>query len=214
MAGVIVAVAGDHSDLSGLIAKRRPIVAVDRVPNGFEIDAVTLNNRAGGRAATQALIDSGFKRIACITGPTDVETAELRATGWRQALTSAGLANGCEHYLRHTDYRVNGGRLAMRDLLEMTEPPDAVFVANNLTSVGALQALTQAGLAPPIVGMASFGDLPFSSLSHDAITLIHLPSRHMGETAAKLLLERINGDNQPPRTIVLRNLPKAAESDI
>ena len=205
MAGVILAAAGDHSDLSRLIAKRRPVVAVDRGPHGFDIDAVTVDNRGGGGSATKALIKAGFTRIACVTGPHNVETAQLRAEGWRQAMVAAGLHDGIDAYLRHADFRVGGGRDAMNDLLSMPEPPDAAFVANNLMSVGALQVLMQRGLVPPAIGLASFGDLPFSTLSPVGIAVVHLPARELGVTAANLLLERINGDEQPSRTIVLRN---------
>jgi len=178
MAGVILAAAGDNCDLSGLIERKRPVVAVDRSPHGFDIDAVTVDNRAGGRAATAALMEQGFNRIGCITGPRDVETATQRADGWRDAVRASRTVD---------------------------EPPDAVFVANNLMGVGALQVLTQRGTMPPSVGMAVFGDLPFAPMAPMAITVIPLPARHLGVTAAKLLLDRINGDDQPPRTIVLRN---------
>lgn len=83
MAGVILAAANDQVDLTALLTRRRPVVAVDRGPHGFTIDAVLVDNIAGGRAATQALADRGFTRIACITGPRDVETAQQRADGWR-----------------------------------------------------------------------------------------------------------------------------------
>lgn len=53
MAGVILAAAGDHSDVSELIERGRPVVAVDRGPHGFDIDAVTVDNRAGGRSAAK-----------------------------------------------------------------------------------------------------------------------------------------------------------------
>jgi LacI family transcriptional regulator len=79
-----------------------------------------------------------------------------------------------------------------------------VFVANNVMSVGALQVLFERRLTPNI-GLASFGDLPFPTLPHTQVTIIPLPARHLGVTAATLLIERINGDNQPARTIVLRN---------
>lgn len=205
MAGVILAAAGDHSDLSGLIARKRPIVAVDRGPHGFDVDAVMVDSRSGGRAATRALVDQGFQRVGCITGPEDVETAQQRADGWRQVVAKAHRGVDSGAYLRHANYRVDGGRDAMRDLLAMDQPPDAVFVANNMMSVGALQVLSERGILPPQFGMAIFGDLPFAALTPTGITVVHLPARHLGVTAAKLLLERINGDDQPARTIVLRN---------
>jgi LacI family transcriptional regulator len=202
MAGVILAATGDSSDVGALIARGRPIVAVDRSPHGFAVDAVTVDNLAGGRAATQALLDQGYSRVACITGPADVETAQQRSAGWRQAVTPNGTP---DDYLRYSDYRVDGGRDAMRDLLAMPVPPDAVFVTNNLMSVGALQVLVESGLTPPAVGVAMFGDLPFAALAPTGITVVHLPARQLGVTAATLLLERIAGDIQPPRSIVLGN---------
>jgi LacI family transcriptional regulator len=201
MAGVIIAAAGGNSDLSGLIARKCPVVAVDRSPHNVDVDAVIVDNRAGGRAATKALMEQGFQRIACITGPSDVETSTQRADGWRDA---AG-PGAHEHYLKFANFRVDGGEQAMSELLALPEPPDAVFVANNLMSVGALQVLAEHRVLPPTTGVAIFGDLPFLPLVPIPITVVHMPARHLGTTAAKLLLERINGDDQPARTIVLRN---------
>ncbi|HEY9522253.1 MAG TPA: LacI family DNA-binding transcriptional regulator [Thermopolyspora sp.] len=204
MAGGILAAASDRSDVGALIAKGRPIVAVDRSPHGFAVDAVTVDNFSGGRAATKALLDQGYSRVACITGPADVETAQQRSAGWRQAVTAHGAPDS-DAYLRYSDYRQGGGRDAMRDLLGMAVPPDAVFVTNNLMSVGALQVLAESGLTPPTVGVAVFGDLPFAALAPTGITVVHLPARQLGVTAATLLLERINGDTGPSRSIVLGN---------
>ncbi|GAB3124107.1 LacI family DNA-binding transcriptional regulator [Glaciibacter psychrotolerans] len=201
MAGVILAAANDQVDLTALLTRRRPVVAVDRGPHGFTIDAVLVDNIAGGRAATQALADRGFTRIACITGPRDVETAQQRADGWRDV---ARPDNG-DDSLRYANFRVDGGRAAMESLLAMDPPPDAVFVANNLMSVGALQVLVERGQTPGGIGLASLGDLPFSTVAPTDVTVIPLPARHLGMTAARLLLARIRGDDQPARSIVVGN---------
>ena len=79
MAGVILAPASDHSDLRDLMARGRPIVAVDR-GTGFDIDGVMMDNRQGGISATRSLVDAGYRRIACITGPRDIETSKPRST--------------------------------------------------------------------------------------------------------------------------------------
>jgi LacI family transcriptional regulator len=204
MAGVIIAAASDDSDLHPLLSRSRPVVAVDRGPHGLGIDAVMVDNRAGGAAATAALVAHGFTRIACITGPSDVETAQHRADGWRDALRTGALEVD-ERLLAHANYRVDGGRAAMQRLLALPEPPDAVFVANNLMSVGALQVLYAAGLSPESFGFAAFGDLPFAALAPAGMTVVHVPARAMGKTAATMLLGRIAGDDGPPRTVVLRN---------
>ena len=205
MAGVILAAAGDHVDLQDLVRRRRPVIAVDRGPHGFEVDAVTVDNRAGGREATRALYARGFRRIACITGPSDVETAQQRVDGWREVVAERG--DDLDAYLRFADFRVQGGRAAMEELLALDTPPDAVFVANNLMSVGVLQAMFAHGIEPGPMGVASFGELPFSTLPPAGITIIPLPARQLGVTAARMLLERMSGDDRPARTIVLANTP-------
>jgi len=212
MAGVILAATGASADVGALIARGRPIVAVDRSPHGFAADAVTIDNFAGGRAATQALLDQGYSRLACITGPAGVETAQQRFAGWRRAIadhesraTSVSVDGDSDRYVRYSDYRVDGGRTAMRELLALAVPPDAVFVANNLMGVGALQVLVESRRTPPAVGVALFGDLPFATLVPSGITVVRPPARELGTIAATLLLQRINGDQQPLRSIVLGN---------
>ena len=205
MAGIILAAATDQVNLTPLTRRGRPVVAVDRsLP---EIDTVTVDNVAGGRDATRALLEQGFRRIGCITGPRGGRTAEARADGWREIVDADAAASGSvDRYLRHADFRVDGGHTAMLELLNLPEPPDAVFVANNLMAVGALRALIERDLTPPVVGVASFGDLPFATLSPRGVTVIPLPARLLGEAAARLLIERLRGDDQPPRTITLSNL--------
>lgn len=212
MAGVILATAGGQADLAPLLGRGRPIVAVDRRPHGHDIDSVLLDSVAGGRDATLALYAQGFERIACITGPSTVETAERRAQGWHEAVRENGGDPG--GYLRYTDFRVAGGRAAMTDLLAMETPPDAVFVANNLMSVGALQILAEHGLTPPRIGVAVFGDLPFLVQPPIGVTVIPLPARRLGERAASLLLERLEGDDQPARTLVLSNNPGSDDRSV
>ena len=205
MAGIILAAATDHVNLTSLTRRGRPVVAVDRsLP---EIDTVTVDNVAGGRDATRALLEQGFRRIACITGPRGGRTAEARADGWREIVgADAAPPTDVDRYLRHADFRVDGGHAAMLELLNLPEPPDAVFVANNLMAVGALRALIERNLTPPVVGIASFGDLPFATLSPGGVTVIPLPARLLGEAAARLLIERLRGDDRPRLTIMLNNL--------
>jgi LacI family transcriptional regulator len=201
MAGVILAPADGDGDVGRLIARRRPVVAVDRSPHGVHIDVVTVDNRAFGRRATESLLAAGFTRVACITGPSRVQTAQLRMDGWRQATTDRGAA---DELLRWANYRVDGGRSAMAELLALPQPPDAVVVANNLMTVGVLEALHDAGLAPPAFGVVALGDLPFASLARNGVGVVPLPARDLGETAMRLLLARIGGNDGPARTVLLR----------
>lgn len=210
MAGIILAPSSVHSDLSDLVSRGRPVVAVDRSTH-FDIDGVVMANRQAGRMATQALIDAGYRSIACVTGPEEIETARERAEGWRDALVGAGITPRSD-LLTFSTFRVDGGRSSMEDLLALPEPPDAIVAGNNLLGVGAIQVLTERGLTPPAVGVSVVGNLPFTTLSPAAVNVVRLPARHMGMTAARMLLERLSGDAQPVRTVVLRNVLQAADA--
>ncbi|WP_245561782.1 LacI family DNA-binding transcriptional regulator [Agromyces italicus] len=203
MAGVILAAASDTTNLDDIQAAGRPVVAVDR-GTGYDIDGVVMANRMAGQAATEHLVRAGYRRIACITGPRLIETAYERAQGWRAVIARQFPDADPDELLRYSTFRVDGGREVMEELLELPEPPDAMVAGNNLLGVGAIQVLTERGLTPPKLGVAVVGSLPFTTLSPSAVTLVRLPARHMGVTAAKMLLERIAGDDQPARTVVLR----------
>lgn len=203
MSGVIIATASEQSDLAPILATGRPVVAVDRGTR-YDIDGVVMANRAAGASATDDLIRAGYRRIAYIGGPAHIDTAAERAGGWRDALAAAGREPDAE-LQRFSTFRVDGGRQAMEELLALPEPPDAVVAGNNLIGVGAIQVLTEHDLTPPSVGVAVIGSLPFTTLSPSAVTVVRLNARHMGVTAANMLLDRIRGDVQPPRTVMLRS---------
>lgn len=222
MAGVIVAAAShDRTDLSPLTDRAMPVVAVDRRPRGASVDAVLVDNQHGGEVATEHLVASGYRRVACITGPPGVSTSEERLAGYREGLRQALRSRAVPEveieatlgrYVRHADFRVEGGRAAMAELLGLDEPPDAVFVANNLMTVGALEALRDAGLAPPGFGVLSFGDVPWAPLVRPSLTAVELPSYDLGYTAAGLLQDRIAGRDTALQTVVLRTALRVRES--
>lgn len=202
MAGVILAPASVSTDLDAILARKTPVVTVDR-SSRYDVDTVLMDNEDGGRRATATLYEQGFTRVACITGPRAVQTAEQRAAGWRELFTARSRRANPDNYVRYTDYRVDGGRAAMADLLRMRHAPDAVFVANNLMSVGALQHLFEVGMSPPAVGLASLGELPFPTWETQGVNIVPWPARRLGVQAADLLLARIGGDHSPARTVVV-----------
>ncbi|MCU1561082.1 LacI family DNA-binding transcriptional regulator [Mycetocola sp.] len=201
MAGVILVPASDQSDLSSIIASGRPVVTVDRT-TAFDVDHVMIENEPAGASVTTALFDAGFERVACIAGPETVVTATDRARGWRHVVEARGGYDS-ELLLKIANYRVDGGRAAMAELLAEAETPDAVVVTNNLMGVGALQVLNEHGLTPPAFGVGVIGDLPFTTLSPGLISLVHLPTRDLGTTAVKMLVSRIAGNREPARTVLL-----------
>ncbi|MGH1565788.1 LacI family DNA-binding transcriptional regulator [Mumia sp. DW29H23] len=198
MAGVIVAPSSHHPDLDALVGRGTPVVAVDRAAHGYAIDAVVMDDVAIGREGTQRLYDEGHHRVACITGPHDVDTADQRADGWREVFV-AHHDEDPDPYLVRADYRVEGGEHGMASLLALDAPPDAVLVANNLMGVGAMRALGDR----EDVDLLVLGDLPFGLWPRPGSLVIPLPARTLGVEAADRLIARIEGDDRPARRIVV-----------
>lgn len=201
MAGVIIAPASVAPALGVLLGRGRTVVVVDR-PVADAVDQVCLDNVALGRAATSRLLEAGRRRVACVTGPVGVSTAVDRASGWREALVAAGVQPD-PSLLVHANFRVDGGRDALVELLSRADPPDAVLATNNLVGVGVLQEL-YSRLGPDHgLGVAVIGDLPFATSAVDDLVLVSLHPRAIGTRAARLFLDRLRGPEEPQRVVVL-----------
>ena len=201
MAGVVIAVASaEDSTLAALTERRVPVVAVDRAA-GRDIDAVVVDNRLGAEEATRHLLEQGNRRIACITGPTRVNTASERLEGYGRALAAAGVAID-DDLIQRADYKESGGHRAALSLLNAPERPDALFIANNPMAAGALRAIRELGLSiPDDVAIVAFDDSPWTTLTSPQLSVIAQPAYEIGRVAAELLGNA--GTDRSARTIVL-----------
>lgn len=180
-----------------------PIVAVDRMPRGLQVDLVCSGNREGAREAARHLIGHGYEDIAIINGPVGVDVVEDRLAGFRDALMAAGIKPR-QSFVIHSDFRQTGGRAAMQQLLDLPKRPRAVFVANNLMTLGALQAIHERGMdIPRDIAVVGFDDMPWSTSLRPPLTAVAQPIEEIGRVAADLLLERLKMPGQPVRRIVL-----------
>jgi LacI family transcriptional regulator len=204
MAGAIVSPASSQDTrLTALTARGTPVVAIDREALREAVDTVLVDNVRGGQLATGHLLEGGYERIACITGPPRTSTGTDRLEGWRAALRAAGRPLD-EELVRRADFKESGGHAAAAELLASADPPDAFFVANNLMTVGVLAAITEAGLEVPAdVGVVGFDDMPWARLLRPALTTIAQPTYELGRVAADLLTGRLEGRDEPPRRVVL-----------
>ncbi|MBF8194344.1 LacI family DNA-binding transcriptional regulator, partial [Nonomuraea sp. K274] len=180
MAGVIIASAGSVKAARSLLDSPIPVVAIDReLPRGT-VDTVVVDNEAGARTATEHLVAAGYRWIACITGPEGVSTADLRLRGYAAALPG-------EPVVVRTDFREQGGYRAMSSLLASSERPDAVFVANNLMTVGALRCLADHRVdVPREMGLVGFDEIPWADLVRPSLTTVTQPTYELGRMAARL----------------------------
>lgn len=180
-----------------------PVVAVDRAPRGLRVDLVTSTHEQGAREAVEHLLALGHRDIALINGPEAFDVARQRHAGYRTALRSARLRPLSSRVV-HSDFRQAGGYAAMNRLLHLPVPPRAVLVANNLMTLGALQAIHEAGRSiPQDVALVCFDDMPWATSLRPPLTAVAQPAAELGRAAAQLLLERLGTPAQPPRRIIL-----------
>jgi LacI family transcriptional regulator len=201
--GVIIIPSNSDADVTTLMKLGTSVVAADRRLNNQAVDCVLVDNLRGAKQAVAHLIESGYDRIAHITGSLDSTTGNERYTGYRLALEEAGQALD-DSLVRMGSYRESGGHEAMRDLLSLPHAPDAVFVGNNLMTMGALHAIDEAGLIiPDELGVVGFDDMSWSSLVRPPLTTIAQPVYDLGVATAQLLLSRIEGYSGTSRTVTL-----------
>ncbi|HAU5474378.1 transcriptional regulator RbsR [Cronobacter sakazakii] len=168
-----------------------PTVMMDWSPFDGGSDVIQDNSLLGGDIATRYLIDKGYTRIACVTGPLDKTPARLRLEGYRAAMQRAGLPV-TEGYEVIGDFEFAGGLRAMQSLLALPEPPQAVFMGNDAMAVGAYQALYQAGLRiPQDIALVGYDDIELASYMTPPLTTIHQPKDELGELAIDVLIHRM-----------------------
>ncbi len=181
-----------------------PIVCVDRRPENWKGDMVTVANREGAYKATRHLLDMGHHQIGVITGPGHLTNAMERLRGFRQALNDAKIAIAPEYIQEARFDRVSGYTAALR-LLQLLPRPTAIFAMNDLMAMGALLAIRELRLAcPGDVSVLSFDGLEQTELTDPPLTAVYQPGYQIGYTAAGLLVERIEGLKAPAKEIVLQ----------
>ncbi|MBO0848170.1 MAG: LacI family DNA-binding transcriptional regulator [Pseudonocardia sp.] len=201
MAGVVLSPTGAATSIEVLHRRGTPVVAVDRPL--ADVDQVLVDTRLAAEEATAHLLAAGYRRIGCVSGPPGVRTADDRLAGYRDALAAAGIAAD-EALVRRAEYRAEGAQLATAELLATAGPMDGLLVANSAQAVGSLEALRAAGRRLGAdIGVVAFDDAPWATLIDPPLTVVAQPAYEMGAVAARLLLERIEGD---ARGVTVRTL--------
>lgn len=189
VSGVIIAPSSTDTDVSRLLSARIPVVAIDRHLK-TPVVTVSSQSRRGSRHAVEHLLEHGWQRPACVTGPVDAETAVDRAEGYLEVVRERGLPE----LLEHVPYHAPGGVLATEALLALPEPPDCFFVANSVLALGVIETIKAKGLVlGRDVGLITFDDAPWAPLLDPPITVVAQPAYAIGTQAAKHLLARLDG---------------------
>ncbi|HEY2936487.1 MAG TPA: LacI family DNA-binding transcriptional regulator [Gaiellaceae bacterium] len=204
--GLLIAPVSDRSrpHLRLLTRNNVPFVLIDRSIAGFEADLVQGDSVAGARRLVEHLIGLGHRRIAMITETSEVSTARDRLGGYREALEGAGLDFRAELVAESSAVDPRGAHDATLRLLDLAEPPTAIFAVNNIAVVGVAEAARERGLEiPGDLALVCFDDIEHASRFHPFLTVMAQPAETFGTIATQLLLDRLAGRVAERRRIVV-----------
>jgi LacI family transcriptional regulator len=171
-----------------------PVVAIDPHTGQSGLPTIDSDNLRGGQLATNHLLELGHRRIAMLTGRPDLQSAQLREQGYRQALTEAGVPVS-EDLIRVGAYDPRISTEQARELLTSPDPPTAIFAANDVSAIATIEAAAQLGRSVPgDLSVVGFDNIPESALSTPALTTVAQPIRQMGEQSIHLLIQLIRGE--------------------
>ena len=180
-----------------------PYVLIDRKPTGVDANFVGAQNEQIGLLATEHLIEQGYRRIAHLQGPPQ-STSLGRSAGYSKALKRHKLRLR-EEWVIEAGHDDNGGFNAMKKLLALKTPPDAVFCFNDPVAIGAMRAILQAGLrVPKDIGLIGVANMHYSDMVTVPLSTIDQGAAEMGSQAAQKLLECMAAKNPPaPKAILI-----------
>ena len=171
-----------------------PIVAVDPHTGPSGLHTVTGDNLQGSRDAVDHLLGLGHTRIGMVTGRPDLDSAQRREQGYREALAAAGVPVD-EALLRLGAFEREHSREAARELLALPDPPTAIFAANDMSALATLEVAAELGVdVPGRLSVVGFDDITESALSDPPLTTVQQPIRRMGHDAMAIVLALIEGD--------------------
>ncbi|MBM4168954.1 MAG: LacI family transcriptional regulator [Ignavibacteria bacterium] len=187
-------------EVTTLVREGIPVVCVDRSVLTIPVDTVEVNNYRGAQLAIEFLIAKGHRRIGFVSGRPDISTSRDRLRGYVDTLKAHDIPADPE-LVRIGDYKQESGRLLTEQILDLSERPTALFVANNLMALGALAAIHNRGLrVPDDISLVGFDDLPWAESINPPLTVIRQPAYEVGRKAAEVLFERFaNPDRKPSR---------------
>lgn len=174
----------------------RPLLLVDNSIDAVTVDAIRIDDRQGGRLATEHLIGHGHRQIAALLGPAEWPSSADRGAGYRQAMALAGLN---EIALHGAETTAEVGDRLLRAALEKNPGLSAVFTANDAMAFGVLSAASALGLrVPQDLAVIGFDDVSSASYVQPPLTTVRVFKRELGKLAARRMLELVAEPDAPP----------------
>ena len=172
----------DPGLVTELTRRNIPTVFMDTGTSSAHSANIRIDYAQGIHEAMDHLVSLGHRRIAFITGPTNLESVQTRRDAFLSGLKAHGLSD--RPLIEKGDHRIEGGAIAMKNLLLLPQPPTAVITSNDLTAIGALGAIHEAGLkVPDDFSLIGFDDISFAHLTQPPLTTVILSRAQLAVTA-------------------------------
>ncbi|MBW7881066.1 MAG: LacI family DNA-binding transcriptional regulator [Caldilineaceae bacterium] len=193
--GVLLVPASSAGDaVRALQAQDVKVVVLDRQVAGVEVDTVRGDSVAGARHLAEHLLQLGHRRIAMLAGPESLSVTAQRVAGYQEALQAWHVAVD-PSLIRYGAFTVESGYVMANEVLALQPRPTALFAANNFIAAGALRALRAAALeVPEDISVVVFDELPNPYGDEPRLSAAIQPAYDLGQTATRLLLQRITGE--------------------
>lgn len=195
--GLLLAPAREDTPIGAIRSLEVPVVFIDRtMPQLAGIDAVLVDNAGGAAAAARHLIGLGHRRLGLIGGPVNTTPGRERHEGFNG---ECERHRGIEVLVEIGDFKEESGYQATLRLLGRSDPPSALFAANNLMTVGMLRGIRDLGMAiPEDLSVVGFDSQALGDLIAPPLTVVDRPMDVQGAVATRLLLARLSGDQTDP----------------
>ncbi len=206
--GILASVAKETTSLAHFAAiKKRniPLILFDRASDELGVPSVVIDDFKGAYIATEHLIQQGYQRIAHIAGQQHIKIFNDRLRGYVHALHANGLPLD-DDLIQYGKISIESGRACAQQLLQIANPPDAIFAVEDFTALGAMQAIKEMGLGEPWrIGLVGFANEAFSAYISPGLSTIVQQTVKMGEESAQLFMN-IVADKQKmyvPEKVIL-----------
>ncbi|MGF0536440.1 LacI family DNA-binding transcriptional regulator [Agrobacterium sp. ES01] len=164
-----------------------PSVLVNCYDQSRRLPSILPGDVAGGRSATERLIRAGRSRIALINGQDGLDNPRDRLRGYKQALASHDFTFDAE-LVRYGNWEPSSGYAETQVLMDLPNPPDAIFCANDLMALGCIEALKERGKSVPgDISVIGFDNRDIAQFIRPPLTTLHLPLFEMGAMAVEMI---------------------------
>lgn len=200
---IVILPEGSLDRITELQDRGLPVILIDDRESRPRFTSVRATNYDGGSAAAHHLLELGRQRPLVIAGDRRFECTRERLAGFLDGYNRAGLPVAPDLVLQG-DFTFESGRDGLRHALRCGLPFDAVFALNDLSAMGALQALRREGIhVPNDVAVIGFDDIPAAMHTEPPLTSVRQPRYEMGATAVRLLLDKLAGRQASGQTVAM-----------